>query len=136
MGVGFDFPRVWTYSQGVENPLDAGIWLSRTLEDPSSAAFSVWLRESGELAGFCTLTRWGGGEIEVGGWLSSLIWGQGLAKELMGEVICCTAPYPLVAEVHPDNQGAIYLLGASGFVLSEPPVIWKKNRRTERCLDG
>ena len=97
--------------------------------------FSVWLRESGELAGFCALTRWGAGEVEVGGWLSSMFWGQGLAKELLGEVICCTASYSLVAEVHPDNQDAIYLLRALGFVLSEPPVIWR-NRSANGAVSG
>lgn len=128
MGSGFDSPCVWKYSRNVENPLAAERWLGRTLEDPSSAAFSVWLRGADDLVGFCLLTRWSARALEVGGWLSFRCWGQGLAKELLGEILCCTAAYPLVAEVDPANLGALHLLRASGFVLSEPPGIWRMDR--------
>jgi RimJ/RimL family protein N-acetyltransferase len=121
MGEGFDAPCVWQFSRGIDSIEAAATWLVRTLNDPSRAVFAIRLRHTFDLAGFFVLSRWGGAGVEVGGWLSFLLWNRGLGRELLEEITCRMAErnYSLTADVDPSNGAAIHLLQCVGYVLED-----------------
>lgn len=120
METGFDSPSVWRFSRGIDSAASAGEWLVSTLEDASQAAFTVRIRETGELAGFCVLLPFGKDRVEAGGWLSSQFWRRGLGRELLDALTQHTSDpkghCPLVADVDPENDAACSLLASAGFV--------------------
>ncbi|SCY13707.1 GNAT family N-acetyltransferase [Desulfoluna spongiiphila] len=120
METGFDSPSVWRFSRGIDSAASAGEWLLSTLEDATQATFTVRIRETDELAGFCVLLPFGKDRVEAGGWLSSQFWRRGLGRELLDALTQHTSDgkghCPLVADVDPENKAACCLLASAGFV--------------------
>ncbi len=129
MGAGFESPDLWRFSRGIDTPASAAAWLTDSVQNPSCAPFVVRYLPSRELAGFCVLNRWGGSQVELGGWLSTVFWGQGLGREFLKGVMHwmtdARGVCSLVAEVAPENAVATHLLESAGFVRDSGDGYWR-----------
>ncbi|MCG8470577.1 MAG: GNAT family N-acetyltransferase [Desulfobacterales bacterium] len=119
MGEVFARPEVWQFAKDITSPDAAARWLEWARLDSFHMPFTLRLK-NGALAGFLVVIRRGKGTLELGGWLSPDLWGQGLAKELILEIVrhgrMCGYK-KLQAEVNEVHFVAYRLLQASGFSL-------------------
>ena len=117
MDASFALPEVWRFARHLSSPSEAVAWLDWCDAHGDHRPFTLRL-EDGSLAGFLVVLRRGKGTIEIGGWLSHTLWGQGLGREMLAGV-CRKAQQcgekMLVADVDKDHSLVRRLLTTVGF---------------------